>query len=126
MTLRTNYYALIDFEDGDLTTSAADYLPWQISLDDANDSDGDGIPDFTDDPADQNVDRPELSVSVANNLHSLIRGEVGKSYDVEGDRRLAGRPVDQRFGCDALTALVSHHASYRRGQINGILAAQRS
>jgi hypothetical protein len=82
--LRTNYYGFIDFDDGDLKTSAADYLTWQLSIDDANDLDHDGIPDFTDDPIDENVERPTLRISVANDRPQLeINGQVGKTYEVE-------------------------------------------
>jgi hypothetical protein len=36
----------MEFAGGDLTTPAPDYLTWMLSIDDANDVDENGIPDF--------------------------------------------------------------------------------
>lgn len=44
----TNYSALFDFQDGNPVTPEPDYLTWVWSVDDPNDSDGDGIPDLSD------------------------------------------------------------------------------
>lgn len=48
----TNYYdyGWFEFQDGDPGTAGQDYLFWVLSIDDPNDADGDGIPDFSDDP----------------------------------------------------------------------------
>ncbi len=90
-TLRTNYFGLMEFDDGELKTSGADYFTWQLSINDANDADKDGIPDFTDDPVDQNLERPSLRISLANDSAQLeIRGQLGKTYEVEETPALIG------------------------------------
>ncbi len=48
--LGTNYYGYVEFADGDLNTAGYDYPYWELSIDDLNDSDHDGIPDFSDEP----------------------------------------------------------------------------
>src|SRR5262249_45363261 len=49
LVLKTNYFGFVDFEDGDPNTTELDYLTWFLTIDDVNDSNGNGIPDFTDD-----------------------------------------------------------------------------
>src|SRR6266480_3913809 len=49
LSLKTNYYGYLDFDDGDLNTTEADYYSWYLSVDDVNDANGNGIPDFSDD-----------------------------------------------------------------------------
>ncbi|TAK92944.1 MAG: hypothetical protein EPO07_18810, partial [Verrucomicrobia bacterium] len=48
---QTNYYGVVLFDDGEPATADADYSLWVLSLDDANDSDHDGVPNFSDAPA---------------------------------------------------------------------------
>jgi hypothetical protein len=82
--LDTNYFALVGFDDGDLQTSAPDYLVWQISIDDANDIDQDGIPDLSDDLPGIDGERPVLGISLANDRAQLqISGQAGQTYEVE-------------------------------------------
>ena len=45
------YIGRLDFEDAYRGTSWADYTAWQLDIADANDSDGDGVPDLSDPPA---------------------------------------------------------------------------
>ena len=63
--LKTNYYGSVDFKDGDLNTDDTDYSYWLLSIDDVNDSDNDGIPDFSDDPGSGTV-RPSVLLSLGN------------------------------------------------------------
>lgn len=47
----TNYAGYVDFADGDPATPSPDYRTWVLSIDDANDANHNGIPDFSDDPS---------------------------------------------------------------------------
>ena len=79
----TNYYGWIDFLDGSPTSGEEDYVSWMLSIDDPNDSDQDGIPNFSDDPATQPV-APSLRIAPANGGFQLsITGESGRTYVVE-------------------------------------------
>jgi hypothetical protein len=81
----TNYYGVLAFDDGDLSTGAADYRSWEFSIDDLNDSDHDGIPDFSDDPVAVVPPRqPLLSLSRGQtNLWLTIRGDVGHVHHIQ-------------------------------------------
>jgi hypothetical protein len=74
--LKTNYYGFVDFVDGNPSTAAEDYFTWMLSIDDLNDTDGDGIPDFSDDPGASIVKQPMLG---------LIRGPANISLTVSGN-----------------------------------------
>jgi hypothetical protein len=77
----TNYYGLMTFADGDLTTPMADYLNWYLSIDDANDANGDGIPDFSDDPV---VKQVKLVLSLTTtNLQLSIGGASGSTCQIQ-------------------------------------------
>jgi hypothetical protein len=74
----TNYYGFMDFADGDPTTSAPDYLTWTLSIDDVNDSNHNGIPDFSDFPQTVTVPQPLLSLSLTTtNLQLAISANIG-------------------------------------------------
>lgn len=81
----TNYYGYFDFDDGDPNTSEPDYYTWVLSIDDANDSDRDGIPDFSDDPqAPTPPRRPRLSLTQqGGGLGLLISGDTGHRHDIQ-------------------------------------------
>ena len=80
----TNYFGYFDFVDGDLQTGSADYLTWILSIDDANDADGNGIPDLSDVPSSQPARQPILSLQKrAGQLDLGIQAEPGRAYDVE-------------------------------------------
>src|SRR5437867_10966651 len=82
--LKTNYYGSVDFKDGDLNTADTDYLYWVLSIDDVNDSDGDGIPDFSDDPGSGTVQRPTVLLSLGNsNLSFTISSTVGRTVEIQ-------------------------------------------
>ncbi len=82
--LKTNYYGFPDFEDGDPSTSDPDYRYWVLSIDDVNDSDGDGIPDFSDDPSSTTVRQPTVLLSLGNsNLSFTISSTIGRTVEIQ-------------------------------------------
>ena len=89
-TLVTNYYGAVEFNDGDPNTAAADYFRWELSIDDPNDSDHDGIPDFSDEPQTTSPRRPGLSLmGTSTNLLLTISGDVGRPHRVLETTNLA-------------------------------------
>jgi hypothetical protein len=86
----TNYAGYIEFSDGDPYTFEP-YANWVLSIDDSNDSDRDGIPDFTDDPVVLPPPRrAQLSLARgAGNLQLTIRGDVGREYELQRTASLA-------------------------------------
>lgn len=75
----TNYYGYVEFNDGHPDTGDADYQLWLLSIDDTNDSDHDGIPNFTDDPR-----RPALKLSRGPaNLWLAISGDPGFVHRIQ-------------------------------------------
>jgi hypothetical protein len=82
--LKTNYFGNVDFDDGDPNTSDTDYRFWFLSIDDVNDSDNDGIPDFSDDPGSGTVRRPTVLLSLGNtNLSFSISSTVGRTVEIQ-------------------------------------------
>jgi hypothetical protein len=81
---KTNYFGPIDFVDGDPATPEPDYVTWTLSIDDTNDADGDGIPDFSDDPNSATVKTPLLSLTHnSTNLLLSISGTVSRIHEVQ-------------------------------------------
>lgn len=79
----TNYYGYFEFQDGDPSTAGDDYYLWVLSIDDMNDSDGDGIPDFSDDPVVLPPRRPVLQLTRGTtNLLVQISGDVGRLHQI--------------------------------------------
>lgn len=78
-TLQTNYYGLVVFNDYDLnTTEDYDYRTWEISIDDPNDSDGDTIPNFSDDLQTTLPRQPLLALTpTGTNFLLTVSGDVG-------------------------------------------------
>jgi hypothetical protein len=78
-TWPTNYYGYVYFSDGDPATDGADYQLWLLSIDDTNDADADGVPDFSDDPASVTPPRaPTLSLALGQtNVLLTISGDTG-------------------------------------------------
>ena len=84
LTLKTNYYGFVDFDDGDPNTPDPDYLTWVLSIDDPNDSNGNGIPDFSDDPGPIVERKPALSLSLGStNLLLSIRQGLGLACEIQ-------------------------------------------
>ena len=82
--VKTNYYGFVDFTDGDPNTPENDYFTWAMSIDDANDSDGDGIPNFSDDPGSTSIRPPALSLSRSSaNLLLSISGPAGRLHEIQ-------------------------------------------
>lgn len=83
LSLRTNYYGLVEFNDGDFNTAEDDYYSWELSIDDLNDSDHDGIPDFSDEPQTASPSPPLLSLTASStNLLLTVSGDVGRLHRV--------------------------------------------
>ena len=84
LSLKTNYYGYLDFDDGDLNTTEADYYSWYLSVDDVNDANGNGIPDFSDDVGSVNARSPSLTLTPGSaNLSLSISGTVGRMHEVQ-------------------------------------------
>ncbi|PYK96255.1 MAG: hypothetical protein DME19_20340 [Verrucomicrobia bacterium] len=84
LTLKTNYYGFVDFDDGDPNTPDADYGSWVLSIDDSNDSNGNGIPDFSDDVSSTGARPPSLTLTPGGaNLSLSISGTVGRTHEVQ-------------------------------------------
>jgi len=84
LTLKTNYYGFVDFDDGDPDTTDPDYYTWVLSIDDANDSNANGIPDFTDDVSSTAPRAPFLTmVNGTTNLLLSVSGTVGSVHEVQ-------------------------------------------
>jgi len=81
----TNYYGLVQFADGDPNTSAPDYLTWVWSIDDPNDADHDGVPDFSDDPQTPPPPRaPVLALTLnSTNLLLSVSGAIGHLHELQ-------------------------------------------
>ena len=83
-TYPTNYYGLVSFNDGDPNTFEDDYYDWELSIDDLNDADGDGIPDFSDNPQTSVPARPMLALALSStNLLLSINGDPGTDCDIQ-------------------------------------------
>jgi hypothetical protein len=84
-TWPTNYYGYFQFDDGDPTTPEIDYVGWVLSIDDTNDMNHNGIPDFSDDPATNSLPRrPLLSLALGTtNLALTVHGDVGHLHIVQ-------------------------------------------
>ena len=61
----TNYYGWVVMQDGDPNTAEADYVSWNLSIDDTNDADHDTIPDFSDDPQAAPARQPKLTLALS-------------------------------------------------------------
>jgi hypothetical protein len=84
-TWPTNYIGYVFFADGDPTTASSDYQLWVLSIDDTNDANANGIPDFSDDPASVTPPRaPLLSLALGKtNLLLTISGSVGHTNQIQ-------------------------------------------
>lgn len=83
--LETNYFGFTDFDDGDPSTTTADYLPWVLSIDDTSDSNNNGIPDLSDDMDSPPPDGLELALNrAADELTLTLRGNAGQRITLQG------------------------------------------
>jgi hypothetical protein len=81
----TNYFGPVEFNDGDFGTLEDDYYSWVLSIDDLNDADHDGIPDFSDDVGVVSPPRrPSLSLTRGlTNVLITIGGDVGHLHEIQ-------------------------------------------
>ena len=85
-TWPTNYVGYVYFADGDPSTAASDYQLWVLSINDTNDANANGIPDFSDTPASVTPPRtPQLSLARGStNLLLTVSGSVGHTNQILG------------------------------------------
>lgn len=87
--VRSDYFADLFFEDGDASSSRADYIAWRLKITEPRDSNGNGIPDLSD--AGGPRPPPALSLALRNGaLFLRISGELGKAHHVETIGELGG------------------------------------
>jgi len=85
----TNYYGNFRFDDGDPNTPDADYYAWVLSIDDMNDADKDGIPDFSDDPLLALARPPLLTLARgATNFWLTIDGDINHVHEIQESTNL--------------------------------------
>lgn len=80
----SNYVGLVEFSDGNEWTFEP-YANWVLSITDLNDSDGDGIPDFSDDAQVVPPPRPpRLSIATGpSGVQLSIAGDVGHPHEIQ-------------------------------------------
>lgn len=85
-TWPTNYGGYVFFADGDPSTASPDYQLWVLAIDDTNDANANGIPDFSDNPATVTPPRaPHLSLARGStNLLLTISGSIGHTNQILG------------------------------------------
>jgi hypothetical protein len=111
------YAGLVIFADGDPSTPFPDeYDFFDLLIEDLNDSDGNGLPDLTDDltaaPA-----RPTLAASIAANVVQLqVNGTPGARYIVESSPTL---PATTWNSVGEVTLDASGKGSLNAGDANG-------
>ena len=83
-TWPTNYAGYVHFADGDPSTASPDYRWWVLSLDDTNDANANGIPDFSDNPTVALPRAPHLVLKAGlTNLLLTISGDVGHTNQIQ-------------------------------------------
>jgi hypothetical protein len=85
LDLKTNYFGFVEFDDGDPNTpDDVDYSFWFLSIDDVNDSNGNGIPDFSDDPGSGTVRQPTVLLNLGNtDLSFSISSTIGRTVEIQ-------------------------------------------
>jgi hypothetical protein len=81
----TNYYGYLEFDDDSNLATPFPYAVWMLSIDDPNDTDRDGIPDFSDDPtAGASPRRPLLElIQNGTNLVITLHADVGHLHEIQ-------------------------------------------
>jgi hypothetical protein len=80
----TNYTGILEFLDGDKLTFEPDYWWWRLIITDTADTDGDGIPNFSDDLPGLLPRRPNVALTrTPTNLLLRISGDVGHLHQVQ-------------------------------------------
>jgi len=86
-----NYSGYVQFIDFDPNTAGEDYFDWILILNDPNDSDGDGIPDLSDDPSAPPAARLELQLEIDRARKTMsfkITGPLGRTATLQGNEYL--------------------------------------
>jgi hypothetical protein len=81
----TNYYGYLEFSDPNNPSGFYQYGVWLLSIDDSNDSNHNGIPDFSDDPSGTPAPRaPQLQlVQNGSQLVLTLHGDPGFINDIQ-------------------------------------------
>ncbi len=88
--LQTNYFGYVFFPDGEPGTATPDYQVWVISIDDPNDTDADGVPDLSDDPASSTSGLRLGLARSGDGLLLSLSGPIGRTYDLQEAEALTG------------------------------------
>ncbi len=112
----TNYFGFLEFDDGDLSTPEWDFYDWALSIDDVNDADQDGVPDFSDDPGLTPPRAPAVGVSLtASSVVLSISGTVGRVHEIQEATSLSlkdWKPVQSvTLGSDPQTVSLTRPAT---------------
>ena len=81
----TNYYGYLEFTDTNNPEGFYPYGVWMLSIDDLNDSNHNGIPNFSDDPTSGALPRQPRIELLANatNLAMTLHGDVGHVHEIQ-------------------------------------------
>jgi hypothetical protein len=81
----TNYYGYLEFTDPNNPGGFYQFGVWLLSIDDSNDSNHNGIPDFSDDPSGTSAPRtPQLQLAQSGTQLALtLHGDVGFINDIQ-------------------------------------------
>ena len=80
----TNYYGYVDFYDPANPAAYYPYGTWILSIDDLNDANHNGVPDFSDDPQVAPPRSPSLTLRRdTTNLWLTISGDVGRVHQIQ-------------------------------------------
>jgi hypothetical protein len=80
----TNYYGYLEFTDTATSGAFYPYGLWMLSIDDTNDANHNGIPDFSDDPSPALPRAPELELAqTTTNLLLTLHGDVGHLLEIQ-------------------------------------------
>jgi hypothetical protein len=84
-TWPTNYYGYLEFDDDNNPNTFYPYGIWMLSIDDLNDSNHNGIPDFSDDPGNKPLPRqPSLEVfPTGTNVLLTLHGDLGYTHEIQ-------------------------------------------
>ena len=90
----TNYCGFIEFADEQTPATLSPYSLWVLSIDDVNDSNGNQIPDLSDETGTTVEPRqPQLALRQrGTDLVFTIRGEVGRLHELQSAVDLAPEP----------------------------------
>ena len=87
----TNYAGYVQFDNDGDQNSPFPWAVWVLSINDTNDANHNGIPDFSDDPGAPPAPRPPLLslLPTATNLLLTIHGDTGHTHTIQQSASLA-------------------------------------